>query len=100
MEFQKKVFNLNYFNAKVDLNGERIISSLKVWKPKFETPILAENRKNIDTKRIDRNVNVQDMGVKILTRFQAGDLCSGNFENQKFGIYRNPGAHTPIVPRP
>ena len=58
------IFSPNIFSVKVDLNGERIISSLKVWRPKYEAPILAETRKNIDTKRIERNVNIQDMGVK------------------------------------
>ena len=58
------IFSPNIFSVKVDLNGERIISSLKVWRPKYEAPILAETRNNIDTKRIERNVNIQDMGVK------------------------------------
>ena len=67
---------------KVDLKGERIISSLNVWIPKYEAPTLAETRKNNDTEKIDRNVNIQDMGVKRLTRFHTGDLCSGYLENQ------------------
>ena len=69
-------------SVKVDLNGERIISSLKVWRPKYEAPILAEIKKNIDTERIDRNVNIQDMGVTRLTRFHAGDL--GTLLKQKY----------------
>ena len=58
----------------VDLNGERIISSLKVCTPKYEAPILAEIRKNNDTKRVDRNMSIQVRGLKRLTRFHAGDL--------------------------
>ena len=75
-------FQFNYLSVKIDLNGERIISTLKVWRPKYEAPILDETRKNIDTERIDRNVNIQDMGVKRLTRFHAGDLFSGYFDHQ------------------
>ena len=85
MEFYEKeimICSFEYLSVKVDLNGERIISSLKVWRPKYEAPILAETRKNIDTKRIDRNVNVQHMGLKRLTRFHTGDLFSGYLENQ------------------
>ena len=76
------IFSPNIFSVKVDLNGERIISSLKVWRPKNEAPILAETRKKIDTKIIDRNVNVQDIGVKILTRFHTTDLCCGYLDHQ------------------
>ena len=71
-----------YLIVKVDLNGERIISSLKVWRPKYEAPILAETKKNKDTERIDRNVNNQEMGSTNLTRFHLGDFCSGYLENQ------------------
>ena len=71
-----------YLNVKVDLNGERIISSLKVWRPKYEAPILAKTRKNKDTVTIERNVNIQEMGSTNLTRFHAGDLGSGYLENQ------------------
>ena len=42
-----------YLSVKVDLNGERVISSLKVWRPKYEAPILAKTKKNKDTERID-----------------------------------------------
>ena len=76
------ICSFEHLSVKVDLNGERIISSLKVWRPKLEAPILAETRKAIETERIDRNVNIQDMGVKRLTRFHTGDLCSGYLENQ------------------
>ena len=103
VEFYEKeimICSFEYLSVKVDLNGERIISSLNVWRPKYEAPILAETRKNIDTKRIDRNVNIQDMGVKRLTRFQTGDLCSGYLENQYTGRYKFPGAQDAIVPRP
>ena len=78
----KKGMILNYLSVKVDLNGDRIISSLKVLRSKYEAPILAEKRKNIDTERIDRNVNIHNVGVKRLTRFQAGDISCGNLENQ------------------
>ena len=61
-------------SVKVDLNGERIISSLKVWRPKYEAPILAETKKNKDTETIDRNVNNQEMGSTKVTRFHAGDF--------------------------
>ena len=81
------IFSPNIFSVKVDLNGERIISSLKVWRPQYEAPILAETRKNIDTEIIDRNVNIQEVGVKILTRFHTGDFSSGYFENQYIGRY-------------
>ena len=94
------IFSPNIFSVKVDLNGERIISSLKVWRPKYEAPILAETRKNIDTEIIDRNVNIQEVGVKILTRFHTGDFGSGYLEYQYIGRYRDPGEHTPTVPRP
>ena len=67
---------------KIDLNGERIISSLKVGRPKYEAPILAETKKNKDTETIDRNVNIQEMGSTNLTRFNAGDIFSGYLENQ------------------
>ena len=73
---------LDSLGTKVDLNGERIISFLKFWRPKYEAPILAETKKNIDTEKIDRNVNIQVKGVNRLTRFHAGDLFSGYFENQ------------------
>ena len=66
----------------LDLNGERIISSLKVWRPKYEAPTLAETRKKIDTEKIERNVNIQDMGVKRLARFHTTDFFSGYLENQ------------------
>ena len=66
----------------VDLNGERIISSLKVWRPKYEAPILAETRKNKDTETIDRNANNQERGSTNLTRFHMGDLFSGNLDHQ------------------
>ena len=70
----------------LDLNGERIISSLKVWRPKYEAPTLAETRKKIDTERIDRNVNIHNVGVKRLTRFQTGDLRPGYLDHQYVGI--------------
>ena len=76
------ISSFDYSSVKVDLKGERIISSLKVWRPKWETPILAENRKNSDTERIERNVNVHDMGAKILTRFHVGDIFLGYLEYQ------------------
>ena len=91
---------LNYLIVILDLNGERIISSLKVWRPKYKAPILAETRKKNETEKIDRNVNIQDMGVKRLTRFQTGDLCSGYLENQYIGRYKYPGAQDAMVPRP
>ena len=72
----------NYIYVNINLNGERSISSLKVWRPKWETPILAENKKNSDTERIERNVNVHDMGAKILTRFHVGDIFLGYLEYQ------------------
>ena len=78
MEFLFKT----YLSFKGDLKGERIISSLKVWRPKYEAPILAETKKNRDTERIDRNVNNQEMGSTNLTRFHMGDLFSGYLENQ------------------
>ena len=71
----------------VDLNGERIISSLKVCMPKYEAPILAETRKNNDTKRVERNMNIQVRGLNRLTRFHAGDLFSGYFDQIYFGTY-------------
>ena len=76
------ISSFDYSSVKVDLKGERIISSLKVWRPKLEAPIFPENRKNNDTERIDMNVNVQDIGSKIMIRFQTGDLFSGYLENQ------------------
>ena len=85
VEFYEKeimICSFEYLSVKVDLNGERIISSLKVWRPKYEAPILAETRKNIDTEIIDRNVNIQDMGGKRLTRFHTGDLFSGYLDHQ------------------
>ena len=80
--FYKGLYFQSYLSVKVDLNGERIISSLKVWRPKYEAPILAETRKSNDTEIIDRDVNIQDMGVKRLTRFHKGDIFSGYLENQ------------------
>ena len=74
-------FKLN-LSVKVDLNGERIISSLKVWRPKYEAPILAETKKIKETETIDRNVNTQEMGSTNVTRFHMGDLFSGYLENQ------------------
>ena len=71
-----------YLSVKVDLNGERIISSLKVWRPKYRAPILAETTKNIDTERIDRNVNNQEMGSTNMTRFHMGDFFSGYLDHQ------------------
>ena len=79
-------------SVKNHLNGDRIISCLKVWRPKYEAPILAETRKNNDTERIDRNVNIHDMGSTSLTRFHAGDLFAGYLENQYTGRYWYPGA--------
>ena len=73
---------MDYPSVKVDLKGERIISSLNVWIPKYEAPTLAETRKNNDTEKIDRNVNIQDMGVKILTRFHTGDFFPGYLEQK------------------
>ena len=91
----------NYFKyIKIDLNGERIISSLKVWRPKYEAPILAETRKNTDTQTIDRYVNIQEMGSTNLTRFNAGDFFSGYLDHQYRGRYRDPGAQVATVPRP
>ena len=77
-----------------------IISSLKVWTPKYRPPILAETTKNIDTERIDRNVNNQEMGSTNMTRFHMGDLFAGYLENQYLGRYPDPGAQVATVPRP
>ena len=77
-----KLFFRTYLSVKVDLIGERIISPLNVWRPKYEAPILAEIIKNIDTKRTDRNVNIQDIGLKSLTRFHTGDIFPGNLDHQ------------------
>ena len=84
----------------VDLNGQRIISSLNVWRPKEEAPILAETRKNKDTETIDRNVKNQEMVSTNMTRFNAGDLFSGYLENQYSGRYTDPEAQVATVPRP
>ena len=78
MDFGFKTFWI----VKVDLNGERIISSLNVWRPKYEAPILAETKKNKDTETIDRNVNTQEMGSTNLTRFHAGDFSFGYLDHQ------------------
>ena len=78
MEFLFKT----YLSFKGDLKGERIISSLKVWRPKYEAPILAETKKNKDTERIDRNVNNQERGSTNMRRFHMGDIFSGYLENQ------------------
>ena len=92
-------YEINYFGVKVNLNGERITSFLYVWRLKYEAPTLAEIKKNIETERIDRKVNIQDIGVKILIRFHTGDFGSGYLEYQYIGRYRDPGEHTPTVPR-
>ena len=78
MEFLFKT----YLSFKGDLKGERIISSLKVWRPKYEAPILAETKKNKDTERIDRNVNNQERGSTNMRRFHMGYIVSGYLENQ------------------
>ena len=83
VEFFDGFMDKNYFKyIKIDLNGERIISSLKVWRPKYEAPILAETNKNKDTEAITINVNAQEMGPTKWIRFHLGDLFSGYFENQ------------------
>ena len=60
------------------LNGERMISSVYVLIPKYDTPILAEAKKKIDTDIIERNTKVQVIGLKSFTRFQIGEVFVGN----------------------
>ena len=47
------------------LNGEKMISSENVWILKYEEQILAERRKKIETERIDKNVQNQEILSKI-----------------------------------
>ena len=61
------------------LNGERMISSVQVRIPKYETPILAEAKKNIETNKVETKIKNQVNGVKISTRFQIGEILGGNW---------------------
>ena len=60
------------------LNGERMISLVRVRIPKHEAPILAEAKKKIVTINIDRRANTQVSGVKIFSRFHIGEVLGGN----------------------
>ena len=42
------------------LKGERTISAVNVWIPKYEVPILDAMKKKIDTDKIERKINIQD----------------------------------------
>ena len=61
------------------LNGERMISSVQVRIPKYETPILAEAKKTIETNKVETKIRNQVNGVKISTRFQIGEVLGGNY---------------------
>ena len=71
--------------VQIFLKGERIISSLKVWIPKYEVPIFAEIKKKIETKRIERKINIQDCVSNILTMFHVGANLAGYLVNQYCG---------------
>ena len=60
------------------LNGKRMISSVYVRIPKYETPILAEAKKNIVTIPVAKNINIHVSGVKIFNKFQIGEVFGGN----------------------
>ena len=51
-----------------------MISSENVWIPKYEEHNLAERRKKIETEKIDKNVQNQEIKSKIMRRFQIGDF--------------------------
>ena len=43
---------------------------------------MAETKKIIETKRIDRKINIQDIGSNTFTIFQIGTTLAGYLENQ------------------
>ena len=77
------IFKNKEFEDQKFLNGERMISSENVWIPKYEEQVLAERRKKIEIKRIDKKVKNQEILSKIMRRFQIGDWG----ENQYSAIY-------------
>ena len=68
------------FEGPIYLKGERIISSVNVWIPKYEVPILAAMKKKIVTKRIDMKISIQDVGSNSFTTFQVGASLAGYLE--------------------
>ena len=58
------------------------MSAVNVLTPNNEVPILAAMTKKIDNKNNEMNINVQDIGSNIFTRFQIGETFSGYLENQ------------------
>ena len=51
-----------------------MISSENVRVPKYDEQNLAERRKKIETKIIDKNVQNQEILSNIIIRFQIGDF--------------------------
>ena len=74
------------FAGPICLKGERSISPVNVFSPKYLVPILAEMNKKIDTEAIETKISIQDCGPNSFKRFQIGETSDGYLENQCPGV--------------
>ena len=74
------------FEGPICLKGERIISPVKVFRPKDEFPIFAEINKKMETETIETKIHIQAWRLKSFKRFQVGETSDGYLENQWRGV--------------
>ena len=74
------------FEGPICLKGERTISPVKVFSPKYEFPILAEINKKMLTETIETKIKIQASRLKSFNRFQVGETSDGYLENQWRGV--------------
>ena len=79
---KRGILGLFCFKGPIYLNGERIISSMDIWIPKYLVPILAARKKKSVTNIIEMKINNQDVRSKSFSRFQVGATLAGYLENQ------------------
>ena len=70
------------FKGTIYLNGERIISSMDIWIPKYLVPYLAARKKKNVTNMIEMKINIQDVRSNSFRRFHVGATLAGYLENQ------------------
>ena len=79
---KRVISGLFCFKGTIYLNGERIISSMDIWIPKYLVPILAAMKKKSVTNIIEMKINIQDVRSNSFRRFQVGATLAGYLENQ------------------
>ena len=79
---RRETLNTFYFKGPIYLKGERIISSMDIWIPKYLVPILAARKKKSVTNMIEMKINIQDVRSNSFSKLKIGATLAGYLENQ------------------